>query len=291
MELVAGERWAPCRVTGPVTGRSQRLECANYSSEYEVLSLFVRLFLISWIVGVAAPGTAEPAQDVSGVIVLDVRTTIGIKPEFSQLLTDILLVRLREAAIFKEVLGAADVAKLLELEQQKTLLGCADEQCLAQIGGALGVPFFLRSQIGVLGEAHVLTMHLVRVEDAKVVARSLAQAKGESALMMAIGSALDRLFKDFKGGVPSTLTGPARGARSWKAIAGYGLSALGLGLYVLAGERQSNAQERIESGPMAIDELELARSLTEIGEAKRLGWAGASAATLGAGLVIWGLVP
>jgi hypothetical protein len=66
---------------------------------------------------------------------------------------------------------------------------------------------------------------------------------------------------------------------------------LGLGLYVLAGERQSNAQERIESGPMAIDELELARSLTEIGEAKRLGWAGASAATLGAGLVIWGLVP
>jgi hypothetical protein len=255
------------------------------------MTVFFRLALLCLLPLVAVPGAAAPADDLSGVMVLDVQTTRGLSSQFSQLLTDILLVRIREASTFKQVLGVADVAKLLELEQQKTLLGCADESCLVQIGGALGVPFFLRSQIGILGDAHVLTMHLVRVEDAKVVARSLAQASDESALMAAIGLALDELLKDFTGGrAPSTLAGTVSGFRSWKAIAGYGLAGLGVGIYTVALARQGAAQRTIDRGPMAIDELELDRAMTENGEAKSFGLAAASAATVGVGLVIWGLM-
>jgi hypothetical protein len=247
--------------------------------------------LIGSLAIVALPGTALADQDLSGVVVLDVHASNGIKPELSTLLTDILLVRIRKKGVFKQVLGMADVSNLLALDQQKTLLGCADEECLAQVGGALGVPYFLRSQVGLLGKAYVLTLHLVSAEEAKVVSRSLAQAIDEGALMGAIGSALDELLKDFTGGAPSVVAKAAKGARSWKALAGYGLAAVGLGLYGIATMRQEAAQRTIERGPMDIDELELDRALAENGEANRYGFAAASAATLGVGLVVWGLIP
>jgi hypothetical protein len=250
--------------------------------------LFVLISSLA-IIAVASPAAASEVQ--SGVVVLNVQVSNGIKPELSELLTDILLVQLRKTGAFKEVLGMADVSNLLALDQQKTLLGCANEECLAQVGGALGVPYFLRSQVGLLGKAYVLTLHLVSVEEAKVVSRSLAQASDEGALMAAIGSALNELLKDFSGGAPSIIATAIKGARSWKALTGYGLAAVGLGLYGLATMRQEAAQRTINRGPMDIDELELDRALAENGEATRYGFAAASAATLGVGLVVWGLMP
>ena len=40
---------------------------------------------------------------------------------------------------------------MLSMEQQKQALGCDDDSCLAQLGGALGVPYLFSADVGALG--------------------------------------------------------------------------------------------------------------------------------------------
>ena len=249
------------------------------------------LIMASTILASPARAAENASDKRSGVVVLQVQAANGIKEELGKLLTDILLVQIRKTKAFKEVLGMADLNDLLALEQQKTLLGCADEECLAQVGGALGVPYFLRSQLGLLGKAYVLTLHLVSVEDAKVASRSLAQAGSEGELLTATGAAVDELLADFKDGAPTLIAQIKQRSQSWKSMAGYAATALGLGLYGMASVRQGTAQRIIERGPLAIDELELRQALDEHAGAQRYSLAAVSAATVGVSLVIWGFMP
>ena len=89
-------------------------------------------------------------------------------------------VALTEAARFKtvEVLGESDLAALLGHERQKALLGCQEDSCMAEIGGAMGASWLLVGSVGRIGQATRVDLKLIDVKKAKVLARVGETAEG-----------------------------------------------------------------------------------------------------------------
>ena len=83
---------------------------------------------------------------------------------------------------------------MISAEQQKQALGCDDDSCLAQLGGALGVPYLLTGSLGMLGGRFMLNVKLLAVDEAKVAGR---------------------ITKMFDGSAPLATTSPQRYRRLW----------------------------------------------------------------------------
>jgi TolB-like protein len=66
-----------------------------------------------------------------------------------------------------QVSDRADIAAVLGAEREKQLLGCADGQCMAELGGALGAEYIVRGDVGRVGK--VLKVHLVMSDAQKGV--------------------------------------------------------------------------------------------------------------------------
>jgi hypothetical protein len=71
-----------------------------------------------------------------------------------------------------EVVTAADVRELLSVEAQRQELGCDDAGCAAEIADALGSTHVVVSHVGKLGEAYALSVELLDVKSARVLARA-----------------------------------------------------------------------------------------------------------------------
>ncbi len=57
---------------------------------------------------------------------------------------------------------------------------------LAELGGALGVPYLIDSSLSKVGGQFVLTLKILAVEDAKVAARKVAMVKDEAQLIASL---------------------------------------------------------------------------------------------------------
>ena len=99
---------------------------------------------------------------------------------------EVLLARLKESGVFSSVIGGSDIAAMVDMEQQKAALGCDDTNCLAELGGALGVPYLMDSSLSKVGNQFVLTLKILAVEDAKVAARKVAMVKDEAQLIASL---------------------------------------------------------------------------------------------------------
>ena len=53
----------------------------------------------------------------------------------ARVLSDILLSNLQDSGRFESVVSGEDIKQMLDMEQQKTAMGCEDDGCMAQIGG------------------------------------------------------------------------------------------------------------------------------------------------------------
>ncbi len=132
------------------------------------------------LLAASAPAAADAKP---GVAVTEVRAIHGIEPSLAQVLNEVLLARLKESGVFSSVIGGSDIAAMVDMEQQKAALGCDDTNCLAELGGALGVPYLIDSSLSKVGGQFVLTLKILAVEDAKVVARKVAMVKDEAQLI------------------------------------------------------------------------------------------------------------
>lgn len=85
---------------------------------------------------------------------------------------------------------------MLGFERQKVLMGCTDNsECIAEIGGALGVDQLVSGRIGRLGDTYVLELRRTDVRRAKTIASALQTATGsEDAIIEAIRQAVARLY-------------------------------------------------------------------------------------------------
>lgn len=257
----------------------------------------LRLFAFSSLLCLAQPALAEPEKEQAapGLVVLDVGMGPGVSEKLAQLLGEVLLVNLQQSRAFGTITSSADLQSMLELDQQKAVLGCEDDSCLVQLGGMLGVPYLLRCRVGMVGQSYLVTVHLVGVEAATVVARAMSEAKAEGDLPVAIASAVPRLLADFRQqsagtalGTPSVVRGSKAWENRWIQRAGYGLGVLGLGLTSLGWLASSAAQAQIDPGPTVVTEREMLEAQAGIDRANRYSLMGFTSMAGGLGLLIWG---
>lgn len=95
-----------------------------------------------------------------------------------------------------ECIGSSDIKSMLNLEQSKQLMGCADDaSCVAEIGGALGVDLLFAGGITRIGSKYLVSLKLFNVSQAKVLARlSESVDADEDALLQAFPDMIGRLF-------------------------------------------------------------------------------------------------
>ncbi len=140
-----------------------------------------------------------PVAEKPGIAVMSVKSVHGISSGVADLINEMILVRLKNGDRFSSVVGGSDMAAMIDLETQKQALGCAEDSCLAELGGALGVPYMLNASIGKMGSLIVLTIKIIAVEEAKVEVRELLRAKDEGVLADGIDGLVDKAVVDLLG--------------------------------------------------------------------------------------------
>jgi len=147
----------------------------------------------------AAQGSPAAAKKIR-VAVMEIRP-LGTEQVKTELLSE---VALTEAASFDklEIIGRSDIASMIGFEQQKKVLGCADDSsCLAEIGGALGVEYILIGSLGRLGALYRVDLKLVDTKKARVLARFGESVEGsEEKLVATVQRGTRQLLAPIQGG-------------------------------------------------------------------------------------------
>ena len=137
----------------------------------------------------------EAPSEKPGLAALNFEAERGVDESLVKMLSDAALSELKSSQRFGSVIGSSDIQAMITAEQQKQAVGCEDDGCLAQLGGALGVPYLLTGSLGVLGGRFMLNLKLLNVDDARVAERVTKVFADEGALVDGLGASLDQLIK------------------------------------------------------------------------------------------------
>ncbi|NOZ85475.1 MAG: hypothetical protein GXP49_04265 [Deltaproteobacteria bacterium] len=127
---------------------------------------------------VLIPLTAS-AQRVTKLAVTEIKARRGVDPVLSRVIEEYLTFELAKIKGF-QVIGRDDILRMLDHVQQKQMLGCNDESCLAEIGGALGVDKIVGGSMDKVGESILLTLKLIDIRHGTVERREMERLKGTS---------------------------------------------------------------------------------------------------------------
>jgi len=110
-----------------------------------------------------------------------------------------LLVEVRKVEGVSAV-GVSEIKEMLSFEYQRQMLGCqADEACLAEIAGALGVDELVSTQLGATEAGFALTVKRIDMRSTRVVGEAqqrLKRTSGGEELLGAVGPLVASLFPD-----------------------------------------------------------------------------------------------
>ncbi len=183
---------------------------------------------------------AEPEVELPGVAVLDMEVVEGVSEGVAKIVNELMLTRIAKAQVFGSVIGSSDIAQMVSLEQQKTMLGCEEESCIAQLGGALGVPLMIVPAMGKLGNDYVMTLKITDVDAAQVKVRQSITVPDEPAMAKGMEWLVDASLAEFRGEpVPAApklertvalVAAGEGGALKIVGKAGIALAVVGLGL-------------------------------------------------------------
>lgn len=139
----------------------------------------------------------------------------GIDAEASKLLDEVFLTSLsKRAGEQRTFLGASDISAVLGLEQQKQMLACNDESCMAELGNALGVDFLISPSLGKLGNKFVITVKIIEPSTVRVARRETLTVDGQETALIAAMDQLAAVLLDDHQAAPSAASSstPARAA-------------------------------------------------------------------------------
>jgi hypothetical protein len=132
------------------------------------------------------------------VAVLDTRATGEVPPRALALFDQSLVPEVRKLDGVSAI-GMAEIRDMLGFEYQRQMMGCAaDDACLAEIAGALGVDELVTPSLVLNGKTYVLSLRRVDLRKAKVTQsfdRTFGQRDGEE-LLGIVGPAVEGLFPD-----------------------------------------------------------------------------------------------
>ena len=134
-----------------------------------------------------APAHADKRKIAVMDLMADTRLDAGIVKTLNEILLNEFT---NEASL--DVLGSSDIATMLTLEEERIkLTGCADDSCLAEIGGALGVQLIGAARVGAVGEKYVVSIKVLDVNGATVLGRTSEMVeKNDTELIAAIQRAV-----------------------------------------------------------------------------------------------------
>jgi TolB-like protein len=129
---------------------------------------------------------ARPSYDVGMPIGLALALTLAAGPRVAVMpicageaiseksvdsLTQVLAAELRQQS-GAQVITARDLASLLSLEQQKQMLGCTTESCMAELAGAVGADRVVAGDVAKLEKSLVVQFRIIDAKKAAVVSQS-----------------------------------------------------------------------------------------------------------------------
>lgn len=202
------------------------------------------LFCILLAATAASPAKAQKP----GVAVTELKAVHGIEASLAQVLNEVLLARLKESGVFSTVIGSSDIAAMIDMEQQKAALGCDDTSCLAELGGALGVPYLIDSSVSRVGDQYVITLKVLSVDDARVAARKVAMVANEAKIIAALEAMIPQVLATLEPAPPpaapaaakktaeqppAVTSAPGSGRTTGWVVGALGLGSLAGGLWLL----------------------------------------------------------
>ena len=111
----------------------------------------------------------EPTKP--SIAVMEITASEALDAAVVKLLNERVLARINTNNRFDNVIGSSDIQAMLDLEQTRNALGCDDESCLTELGGALGVPYLMVANIGSFAGQFIVNMKVLKVEDGTVGSR------------------------------------------------------------------------------------------------------------------------
>lgn len=227
--------------------------------------------------------TAFPASALPRVFLAPLRAT-GVEPGISDLVGDQLLVSARRHKELYDVVGAADVKGILDVEAARAALGCETDSCANEVADALDADQLLTGQLGHVGEVWLLTLTRTDRKTMAVLSRASIEARGESpeVLLSQIPHVVDEAL------------GVERQPNLWAigggAVAGVGVLALatGGGLYWLSFAEFDRAKLSLEAAPPDVGSATEARSNSQVSYwgALIVGLSGSALVVVGGGAAI-----
>jgi TolB-like protein len=145
----------------------------------------LRRLLLATFCCVSVPVFAAGDSRVK-IAVLDLQAR-GVDPALAQSGGTLIASELNKLEVFK-VISREDIRNMLSFEKDKERLGCeADQACLAEIGGALGVEYIIAGSLAAIGDQTVLSLTLNNIKTATVENRLSENVSGKGdALIQAI---------------------------------------------------------------------------------------------------------
>lgn len=188
----------------------------------------------------AAPGRAQDSAKTS-YAVMPLSLARGIDEKATQLLDEMLLTELQKRGGDRaRFLGQSDITAMLGLEQQRQLVQCSDESCMAEIGNALGVDILVTSSLGKLGNKFVINVKVIKPDEVRVLRRETFTVAGDEAALIEVVPRIANVILDQQQAAPpvadvAAATPPAPAAEpaepsapAEEPAAGEGLSMLSL---------------------------------------------------------------
>ena len=207
---------------------------------------------------------------------------VNASPELAAFWTDHFAQQLSSDEV--KVITSAEIASLLGLEREKTLLGCSElaTNCAAELANALGVDGLVRGSVGKFGEAYQVNVRVVAASDGRELAKYSATLSGDREVLEGLSTGAREIRAQLTHSLRPTVSAPwAPRSFSWiPAVIGAAGVAGGLGFLVSAQGRVTNLLAD-QSAAVGNDPLQYARDATRERTVGAVLTAAGSAAILG----------
>ena len=119
----------------------------------------------------AAATAAAPSAPKTRVAIVPLSAGEGVTEKIAHSVTELAVAEVRRIPSV-QLITQQEVGTLLGFDRQRALLGCQEDTCVAEVGGALGVEHLVFGTLSKLGKSWLVTLKMMDVRNA----RTLAQA-------------------------------------------------------------------------------------------------------------------
>lgn len=109
--------------------------------------------------------------------VLAVSAGEGVPASTAAAITEAVVAEVRKQSK-AEVITQREITSILSLENQKAMLGCQTDACMAELGGALGTDRLVAGELAKLGESFLLHLRVVDTRKVRVAAHADRRLRG-----------------------------------------------------------------------------------------------------------------